>query len=308
MDQVAADRLGQAEERRMKARDIAMGKWQGILAELGVDPALLDGKNRPCPLCGGKDRFRLIDIDGRGSWVCNQCQPETTDGFNLAQRVSGMDFKAVAQFIESRAGAIPQTHTEKRDPRPLLRSIYSKCRPLVGDCTVTRYLESRGLPSVPMLREARLRRSDDGIEYDTMAAMVTDVNGKSSTYHLTYLDGAGKAAGTARKMMPTVSAPSAVRLHPIAATLGIAEGIETALAAWHWTGIPTWAALNASLMAKWVPPAGVEEVIVFADNDENYTGQRASYTLANRLALIGIGADVWVPRDVGTDFADRLKP
>ena len=54
--------------------DQASGKWQGILAALGVDEYFLSGKHRPCPLCkSGKDRFRFDDKEGTGSFFCSQC-------------------------------------------------------------------------------------------------------------------------------------------------------------------------------------------------------------------------------------------
>ena len=41
----------------------ATGRWVEILTSLGgVAAKLLDGRHHPCPKCGGKDRFRMIDI------------------------------------------------------------------------------------------------------------------------------------------------------------------------------------------------------------------------------------------------------
>jgi putative DNA primase/helicase len=48
------------------------GKWPGILAALGVPPALFDRKHHPCPFCGGTDRFRFTDFAGAGVWICGQ--------------------------------------------------------------------------------------------------------------------------------------------------------------------------------------------------------------------------------------------
>ena len=51
----------------------AEGRWREILAELGVSPQFLKNKHGPCPICGGKDRFRFDDKEGSGSYFCNQC-------------------------------------------------------------------------------------------------------------------------------------------------------------------------------------------------------------------------------------------
>ena len=46
----------------------AAGRWPEILAALGGIPAeVLDGQHHPCPKCGGKDRFRMIDTDAGGA-------------------------------------------------------------------------------------------------------------------------------------------------------------------------------------------------------------------------------------------------
>ncbi|EGO0679184.1 hypothetical protein ITK59_004563, partial [Salmonella enterica] len=50
----------------------AAGQWGNILKRLGITvPA--GGQHGPCPVCGGKDRFRFDDKNGRGTWFCNQC-------------------------------------------------------------------------------------------------------------------------------------------------------------------------------------------------------------------------------------------
>ena len=51
----------------------AQGREVEILRQVaGIDESFLDGKHHPCPKCGGKDRFRLIDRDA-GAILCNQC-------------------------------------------------------------------------------------------------------------------------------------------------------------------------------------------------------------------------------------------
>jgi putative DNA primase/helicase len=57
-------------------------------------------------------------------------------------------------------------------------------------------------------------------------------------------------------------------------------------------------------MKTWEPPAGVKSVVVFGDNDANFTGQDAAYTLAHRLALLKLAVEVMIPTAVGTDWAD----
>lgn len=97
----------------------------------------------------------------------------------------------------------------------------------------------------------------------------------------------------------------AVRLARHGDTLGIAEGIETALAASILFGVPCWAALNANRLAVWEPPAEVRKVVIFADNDANFVGQTAAFDLAARLDHLVV--DIETPLDGGTDWVDVLR-
>jgi putative DNA primase/helicase len=87
----------------MTLADRCQDKWPGILMRLGVlSGKALDGKDAPCPLCGGKDRFRLSD-KGRGFWYCHS-EREGGDGFKLVMKVTGLDFKGAAKLIEGVVG------------------------------------------------------------------------------------------------------------------------------------------------------------------------------------------------------------
>ena len=46
---------------------------------------------------------------------------------------------------------------------------------------------------------------------------------------------------------------------------------------------------------------------VFADNDLNFVGQDAAYSLVRRLSRDGLNVEVHVPADVGTDWLDVLN-
>jgi primase-helicase-like zinc-binding protein len=52
----------------------ARGRWHGILPAIGISEKFLKRKNGPCPVCGGKDRFRFTDIEGKGTFYCNNCK------------------------------------------------------------------------------------------------------------------------------------------------------------------------------------------------------------------------------------------
>lgn len=88
---------------------------------------------------------------------------------------------------------------------------------------------------------------------------------------------------------------------------GLAEGPETALAAYALTGIPTWAAIGTDNMkSKITPPPWARHAFVFADNDR--PGLTAAGEVAHRLrAYPGIETvRVVGAAAAGTDAADLL--
>lgn len=91
-------------------REAARGRWPDILAQLGgLSSQQLTNKHQPCPNCGGEDRYRFDDLDGNGSWYCNQCggpdeRGGAGSGLDLLMRVKGWDFQTAARQVEQFLG------------------------------------------------------------------------------------------------------------------------------------------------------------------------------------------------------------
>lgn len=100
---------------------------------------------------------------------------------------------------------------------------------------------------------------------------------------------------------------------PIPRILGIAEGLETALAATELDGIICWAAFTAQMLETFEPPAGVEKVVIYADLDRSNRGYEAALKLIERLWDQGITAGIRmpsgeIPADMkGIDWLDVLN-
>lgn len=289
--------------------ELAYGRWPGILTTLGIDPKFLSNRHGPCPLCGGRDRWRFDD-KGRGTWYCTH--DGAGDGISLLQKLKGWSFKETARQVEAIIGVVPLT-PPRRDfddaqKRQALRQAYRESRPVSEGDPVWNYLTRRaGIKTVPdNLRFHPSLRYDGAKSFPAMLGIVTMPDGKPSTMHRTWLDGNGWKAPVdePKKVMSGAIKSGAIRLAPVEPRLGIAEGIETALAASVLFGLPVWAAISANGMQQWEVPEGVSEVVIFSDNDENYTGQTAAYALAKSLSLKGLKAEVLVPAKAGTDWAD----
>jgi len=68
---------------------IANGRWQDVFSWCGITvPA--NKRHGPCPMCRGKDRFRMDDKGGEGTWICNSCG--AGDGIALVQEFKECDF------------------------------------------------------------------------------------------------------------------------------------------------------------------------------------------------------------------------
>ncbi|WP_429182496.1 DUF927 domain-containing protein [Aeromonas rivipollensis] len=79
----------------------ACAHWPDLLTAVGIDIPTR-GKHGPCPVCGGRDRFRLDDKGGRGTWICNQCG--SGDGLDLVCRVTGKLPKEAAELLAPLVG------------------------------------------------------------------------------------------------------------------------------------------------------------------------------------------------------------
>jgi putative DNA primase/helicase len=106
----------------MRTVDRAQHRWREILPQFGIESRFLNNKQGPCPLCGGKTRFRFDDKDGNGTWICNYCG--AGPGLHLVMKVNGWDYATACsrvdeiigkdQPIRSRPSAAPHGGTRAR--------------------------------------------------------------------------------------------------------------------------------------------------------------------------------------------------
>ncbi len=295
----------------MRAEDVknqARGRWRGIHEHFGVD--IGSGKHKSCPACGGDDRFRYDDKNGDGTYFCNCCG--AGDGLALLMKVFSWSFPETLERVAEVVGCCEVIHnTQKENPAARLRALWKSSTTTTGKDPVSKYLRNRGL----MYRPDCLRYCDACYEPDTkkkmpaMLAIVSDSDGNPVTIHRTYINKDGYKSGIdkPKKLMPGKAklTGGAIRLFEPDGRLGVAEGIETAIACKQLTGIPTWATISTTIMESFVPPEGVRSISIFADNDANFAGLKSAYALANRLYRDDYVVEVLVP-DIPGDFNDVL--
>lgn len=275
--------------------ELAKGRWRELLPALGVDAEFLKNDHGPCPICGGKDRFRWDDQNSNGGFICSGCG--AGDGFNLVQRVTGKEFPQIASEIDTiigrkfdgPTGPKPQEDVEQTQRLNMRRKWLGASYPMESG-PVWKYIWSRTGAYRPTdnLREHFAIRAD-GVLHPAMLAKIITHDDKAANLHITLLDLDGNKANVSpakRVMAGKLPDGCAIRLGQAAPVMGVAEGIETAISASIMFEMPVWACINGTLLSKWIPPAIAEQIIVFGDNDRNFAGQSKAYALANRLEVI----------------------
>jgi hypothetical protein len=89
----------------------AMGRWREVLpAVTGISSELLDGRNHPCPKCGGSDRFFTHkDFAETGGVGCRHCFPQgNRDGLAAVIWLTGCPFREAVERVAAALGMAPE--------------------------------------------------------------------------------------------------------------------------------------------------------------------------------------------------------
>jgi len=320
-----------------RVKSEAKGRWPEILERVGIPREALTKRNKPCPACGGVDRFSFID-NGYGAFVCRALDSEGGDGFGLIQHFRECNFKEAVRLagnamsltlatyltmppLPARKPHIGETVAPATATNGAPIRGWDKARPLTRLCPAGLYLKSRGLV-VPESRALRYSPhqpyyDDKGAErgrWPALLARVDAMDGTLVAVHRTYLTHAGvridriDADLSAKKLWPVrrdMLRGAAIRLfEPREGRLALAEGIETALAVGAHSGLPVWSCVSAWGLENVVLPDDVTDVWVFGDNDRSGHGQRSASRAARRFMDEGRRVRVRIPATPGADWLD----
>jgi putative DNA primase/helicase len=216
-----------------------------------------------CPNCnrGRRDDAFAITVkpDGEIIYFCHRCH------------LSGWEADR-----EHHPVAPPRRSMEQRQTlSDYGRELWKAACPIAGEARA--YLESRHCVRPPANGHLRCRerlQHPCGHIGPALVALITDaITGASMSLHRTWITASGRKAAIESPRLLLAGhrkTGGVIRLWPdedVSCGLGVAEGIETALAAAHGF-TPIWACIDAGNLAKLPVLPAIAALTVFADHDD----------------------------------------
>ncbi|EKR6581608.1 toprim domain-containing protein [Salmonella enterica] len=265
----------------------ACGHWPRILPALGVK--VIKNRHQSCPVCGGSDRFRFDDKEGRGTWFCNQCG--AGDGLKLVEKVFGVTPSEAAGKVNAVTGNLPpvapeviaaaeaETDTDRKAAAALAVRLMEKTRPATGNS----YLTRKGFPAQECLTLTAMHKTG-GVTFRAGDVVVPlhDDTGVVVNLQLINSDGLKRTlkGGQVKGAYHVIEGKKQAGKR-----LWIAEGYATALTVHHLTGETVMVALSsvnllslASLARQKYPAC---QIVLAADRDLNGDGQSKAAAAAD---------------------------
>ncbi|HBQ3988215.1 TPA: toprim domain-containing protein [Klebsiella pneumoniae] len=257
----------------------ACGHWPRILPALGMK--VIKNRHQACPVCGGADRFRFDDKEGRGTWFCNQCG--AGDGLKLVEKVFGISASEAARKVNAVTGHLPPvspevvaaaeagTEADRKAAAALAVGLLEKTRPATDNA----YLTRKGFAGRECLTLTASHKTG-GVAYRAGDVVVPlyDETGALVNLQLINADGLKRTlkGGQVKGACHTIEGKKQAGKR-----LWIAEGYATALNVHHLTGETVMVALSSvnllslASLARSKHPAC--QIILAADRDLNGDGQ-----------------------------------
>ncbi|WP_313355269.1 primase-helicase zinc-binding domain-containing protein [Kosakonia cowanii] len=267
--------------------NMACGHWPRILPALGVP--VIRNRHQACPVCGGSDRFRFDDKEGRGTWFCNQCG--AGDGLKLVEKVFGVSASEAAGKVNAVTGTLPQvvpaatvtadtgTDAARKAAAARASELVASARPATGNA----YLTRKGLAERECLTLTNPHKTG-GVSYRAgdMVVPLYDDTGVLVNVQLINADGDKRTlkGGAVKGACHIIKGQKQAGKR-----LWIAEGYATALTVHHLTGETVMVALSsvnllslASLARRQHPAC---QIILAADRDLSGDGQTKAAAAAD---------------------------
>lgn len=294
----------------------ACGHWPELLAAVGIDTPHR-GKHGPCPACGGKDRFRLDDKAGRGTWFCNLCG--AGDGLDLVCRVLSTTPKAAAELLAplvgvSAAGVDPaewerihqqqQAKAEQAERQRALqrRRAASRAAAIAGDVTTgaSPYLMGKGIeqPQAAISRTL-IREGGENFPAGSLVVALTDEGGALVNVQLIRADGTKRYLAAGQKV-------GAYHRIGGGALVAVVEGYATGLSVHLAIRATVYCAMDAGNLLAVAQIARRQHpearLLLCGDNDEGTKGNPGKAKAEHAAAAVG--GLVALPPEFSGDWND----
>lgn len=265
----------------------ACGHWPRILPALGVK--VIKNRHQACPVCGGSDRFRFDDKEGRGTWFCNQCG--AGDGLKLVEKVFGVTPSEAAGKVNAVTGnlspvapgvtaaAEAETEADRKAAAALAVRLLEKTRPATGNA----YLTRKGFAGRECLTLTASHKTG-GVAYRAGDVVVPLYDESGVLVNLQFINAEGLKrtlkGGAVKGASHTIEGKKQAGKRQ-----WITEGYATALTVHHLTGETVMVALSSvnllslASLARQKHPAC--QIVLAADRDLNGDGQSKAAAAAD---------------------------
>ncbi|HGD8911273.1 TPA: primase-helicase zinc-binding domain-containing protein, partial [Escherichia coli] len=283
----------------------ARGHWAQILPALGVN--ILKNRHQPCPVCGGKDRFRFDDQEGRGTWFCNQCG--AGDGLALVTRALNVDISEAADRIHGLTHGLSIANSEVRtltadtdSGKDAAAALAARLLQASCESAGNTYLTHKGFPE-HICHELTSAHKIGGVMFRPGDLIVPLYNADGELVNIQLISGNGSKCflkgGQVKEAYHLIEGGgSSVR------RIWIAEGYATALTIHHLTGEAVMVAFSSVNFLSLTSVAHNKypgyQLIIAADRDLNGSGQERAETAAKACQC-----DIVLPPVFG-DWNDAL--
>ncbi len=272
-----------------------------------------DGYLVRCPVAthgkGKGDRHPSLSIADGDHGLLVRCHAgcDARDILDVLRRRGLLDDRAPFRDAAPLRRCEPVEHIE---PDLKALALWRSAEPIIGT-KAHHYLRARGLTiePPPSLRFVPALAYMPRIMLPAMIAGLQAPDRRVIAVQVTFLDPRGdrKVQGATPRRTIGKMFDGAVRLAAAGEVLGLAEGIETALAAIQLTGVPCWACLGSQRMARVAIPDTVRELHLFGDNDDpgRVAVEQTTKTHAHRRVVVRFPPDGF--NDYAAVAADLAK-
>lgn len=276
------------------------GAWRQTLEGYGCQ--LPSGRHHgPCPVCGGKDRFRFDDKDGRGTWFCSQCDPQSGGGLLLLSRYLGKPTLEVArellgQDMPRTVAPVRKHSATDEQMREELRKRAAKGAEMLMENSMLAshpYMDKKGLAGEWHVN-SQIMMGADNERIEPGALLLVPVYKGGELVNVQKI----KQDGTKRPIYGGDMAGVCHVIKGTGRTVAVVEGFATGVTVNRMTNATTYVAFNTGNLAAITAQARAEHstatLIIFADNDEHGAGLKYA-----EEAAIPFNAKIALPPELG---------